>query len=86
MATEREWAEANLTEYRDAEVAWYRKHGKYKERIAREGVPPYAEYLIGDEGWSRKYPGYIENIEHEIAYWFAHGKDRVAAEIGRGLG
>lgn len=45
------------------EVDWYRKHGRYPKRIARDsdGI----EYVIGDRSWNRQYDNknQCENIE-----------------------
>ncbi len=43
------------------EVAWYRQHGKHKDRIRtdRQGV----DYVIGDWSWNRLYPERKEFVD-----------------------
>lgn len=57
-------------EPRIAELAWYRKHGKYPERITSDSKG--LQYVIGDWAWHRKYPRKSEFIEermrHECIY------------------
>ncbi len=47
----------------EREVAWYRKHGKYIERIVREFSGQGAEFVVGDWSWSRNHPDKPEIIE-----------------------
>lgn len=52
---------------RPAELAWYRKHGKYiRERIVadREGEL----FVIGDWSWERLHPNKAEYIEDRMNF------------------
>lgn len=48
-------------DYTSEEVAWYRKHGKYPERIVRDSEGN--EYVIGDESWNDLFPHKPECVE-----------------------
>jgi hypothetical protein len=39
------------TGYAQAEIDWYRKHGKYADRIVKDSHGK--QYMIGDWAWNR---------------------------------
>lgn len=45
-----------------AEIDWYRRYGKYPERIT--GDSHGAQYVIGDQSWNQRNPHRPEAIEH----------------------
>lgn len=46
-----------------AQVEWYRKNGRYPERIRREHSGQGEEYVTGDWSWQRLHPDKPETIE-----------------------
>ena len=56
--------DSGLVEHMEAEVAWYRQHGKHQERIQldRAGV----EYVIGDFSWNNNRSRPFELIEQRM--------------------
>ena len=48
---------------RDAEIEWYRAHGKHPDRITKEAVRPFHPYVIGDHSWNAANPDRKEFIE-----------------------
>ena len=46
------------------QVTWYRKNGEHQNRIKREGLHPFDEYVIGDDAWNRNHPYKREFVEH----------------------
>ena len=45
----------------EKEVKWYKKHGKYPDRISLTASGE--RYVIGDWSWNRKHPRRRERIE-----------------------
>lgn len=52
------------------EVEWYRRHGKYRERICRDSMG--REYVVGDWSWNRLHPEHQEHIEHRMSLMPQH--------------
>lgn len=48
------------------EVRWYRKNGKYPQRITRTAQGK--EYVIGDWSWNQSNPCKPETIEPQMHY------------------
>ena len=46
------------------EVEWYRRHGRYPERIRRDLSG--TAYVIGDWSWNRNHPNKSEVIEYRM--------------------
>ncbi len=46
------------------EVDWYRKHGKYTDRFAKNALGRF--YVIGDFSWNRANPDRPEKIEAQM--------------------
>lgn len=46
------------------EVAWYRLHGRYSERIRLDGSG--RPYVIGDWSWNQHYPHAREEVEDRM--------------------
>lgn len=49
---------------REAEVEWYRKHGRYKDRITEDTDGK--KYVIGDESWNAQHHNAVEYIDNKI--------------------
>lgn len=48
----------------EREVIWYRKNGKYPERIVTNNQNKL--YVIGDWSWNRLYPNKFEEAEKQM--------------------
>lgn len=48
-----------------AEVEWYRRHGKYPERIKPDSAG--VLYVIGDLSWNMNRPDKLERIESAMS-------------------
>lgn len=53
-----------MSEIQRKEVEWYRRHGKYPERIRRCGSGEL--YVVGDWAWERHHPDKPEPIEFRM--------------------
>ena len=49
---------------RPIELAWYRQHGQYPQRIARDSHG--AEYVIGDGSWNASHDWAKERVEPQM--------------------
>ena len=49
---------------RPIEVAWYRQHGEYPQRIARDSSGN--EYVIGDASWNARHEWARERVEPQM--------------------
>ena len=63
---------ANLTgllcvDPRPLELEWYRKNGKYPERIIKTGH--LEEYVIGDWAWNRMHKDKKEAVEPDMSFY-----------------
>lgn len=56
----------DMSEYSRLEVKWYKKYGKYPDRIINAGTPD--EYVVGDESWNKKHINRQELIESRMAF------------------
>lgn len=45
------------------ELKWYRANGRYPDRITKEKIYPFREYVIGDKAWNATNPTRQEYIE-----------------------
>ena len=53
-----------MEDQRHKELQWYKKHGKYKDRVTTDSVGQ--PYVIGDWAWNRMHPYNYEHIEEKM--------------------
>ena len=53
-----------MLDQRPIEVDWYRQHGKYPQRIARDSRG--TEYVIGDAAWNARHEWAKERVEPQM--------------------
>ena len=51
---------------RESELDWYKKHGKYKERITKDANNN--PYVIGDFSWNAGNKDRIEFVEPKMSF------------------
>ena len=56
----------------NAEIDWYRQHGKYPERITTDNRGVF--YIVGDWSWHRLHPTQREPIEARMKAEGVYGK------------
>ena len=61
-----------MTNPRIAELEWYRKFGRYPERIRKDSLG--LDYMIGDYAWHRKHPDRQEFVEERMRHEGVYGE------------
>jgi hypothetical protein len=71
-----------LINVQEAEVAWYEKNGKHKDRVARDSRGQ--RYVIGDASWNNRHPSREEMVESKMGLAITRAATEVAMKQEQG--